>query len=98
MSRVPFTIDVDRFICTELDQCRGMIKSRDFSNLSACIERMQLHANVMEDALYQYRDKLRDVEDAANKFFEAMKKDEEIKVPTVLKNKLMKAVKKAKKN
>lgn len=91
MSKVPFTIDVDRYICTELEQCRGMIKSRDFSGLSACVERMQLHANAMEDALYHYRDKLGDVNKETVKFFEALEK-EDIKVPKALKKDLMKAV------
>lgn len=52
MSKVPMTIDVDRFVCTELEDMRAMVKHLDFSGISASIERIQRHATAMEDALY----------------------------------------------
>ena len=54
MSRVPYTINVEEYICTALEQMRGMVKSLDFSGLPAAIERVQFHANQMENALYSY--------------------------------------------
>lgn len=54
MSRVPYTINVEEYVCTALEQIRGMVKSLDFSGLSAAIERIQFHANQMENALYSY--------------------------------------------
>jgi predicted DNA binding CopG/RHH family protein len=63
--------------------------------MMANIERIQLHANAMEDALYVYQVKLRDVQREAEDFFEELEKQS--RVPVRLKNKLMKAVKKASK-
>lgn len=54
MSRIPYTVNVDEYVCTNLEQMRGMVKSLDFSGLPAAIERVQYHANQMENALYSY--------------------------------------------
>jgi len=56
MSKVPYTIDVNRYICTELEYLRKMLVTHDFSMLSAAIERIQFHASSMEEALYRYED------------------------------------------
>jgi predicted DNA binding CopG/RHH family protein len=95
MSRVPFTIDVDRYICSELENMRNMYKNRDFSGMMANIERIQQHGTAMEEALWEYRSKLQDVEKEAVDFFEELEKQS--RVPVKLKNKLMKAVKKVSK-
>lgn len=54
MSKVPYTIDVNRYICTELEYLRKMLVTHDFSMLPAAIERIQFHASSMEEALYRY--------------------------------------------
>ena len=54
MSKVPYTINVDRYICTELEYLRKMLVTHDFSMLPAAIERIQFHASSMEEALYRY--------------------------------------------
>lgn len=54
MSRVPYTIHVDEFVCTELERMRTMCKTLDFSGLPASIERVQYHATSMENGLYAY--------------------------------------------
>ena len=54
MSKVPYTINIDRYICTELEYIRKMNENRDYSMLAATIERIQYHASSMEDALYRY--------------------------------------------
>lgn len=54
MSKVPYTIDVNRYICSELDTIRKMLETHDFSMLKATVERIQFHASAMEDALYRY--------------------------------------------
>lgn len=56
MSKVPYTINVDEYICSALEQMRKMNESRDYSSLGAAIERIQHHANQMENALYAYED------------------------------------------
>ena len=56
MSKVPFTINIDEYICTALEQMRKMNETRDYSGLGAAIERIQNHANAMESALYVYND------------------------------------------
>ena len=56
MSKVPYTINVDEYICTELDRLRKMKETLDFSMLPAIIERIQHHASSMENALYRYSD------------------------------------------
>lgn len=54
MSKVPYTIDVNRYICSELDTIRKMFETYDFSMLKATVERIQFHASAMEEALYRY--------------------------------------------
>jgi hypothetical protein len=56
MSRVPITIKIDEFICTDLGYIRKMHKTRDYSQLMAVVERMQMHANAMESAIHNYSD------------------------------------------
>lgn len=56
MSKVPYTVNVDEYICTALEQIRTMTKTLDFSSLPAVIERIQFHATSMENALYEYAD------------------------------------------
>lgn len=68
MSKVPYTIDVNRYICEELEQIRTMMKTYDFSPLKATVERIQFHANNMESALYSHNDTKRDLRrDVENK-------------------------------
>jgi len=54
MSKIPYTINVDRYICTELEYIRKMLETHDFSTLKATVERIQYHASSMEEALYRY--------------------------------------------
>lgn len=61
MSAVTITITLDRFICSELSDVRTMIKNLDFSDLPAAIERIQKHANSMEQALSNYNQYLYDI-------------------------------------
>lgn len=56
MSKVPYTINVDEYICDCLEQIRKMVQTHDFSSLSAVVERIQHHASKMESALYSYED------------------------------------------
>lgn len=56
MSKVSITIEVDRYICSELDDVREMIKHLDFSGLAASVERIQKHANAMESAIRNYNE------------------------------------------
>lgn len=56
MSRTPYTINVDEYICGCLEQIRKMVETRDFSSLLAVTERIQYHATKMESALYSYED------------------------------------------
>lgn len=56
MSKIPYTINVEEYICSELENIRKMIKTLDFSMLEATIERIQYHASAMEAALYRYSD------------------------------------------
>jgi hypothetical protein len=56
MSKVPYIVDVEEYICTALEQIRTMTKTLDFSSLPAVIERIQFHASSMENALYEYQD------------------------------------------
>lgn len=61
MSRVPYTVNVDEYICSELERIRSMTKTLDFSLLPAIIERVQFHASSMENAIYDgrsFRDKI----------------------------------------
>lgn len=61
MSKVTITLELDRYICTELEDIREMIRDYDFSGLKASVERIQKHANAMEKALYNYKDYLEDI-------------------------------------
>lgn len=54
MAKVPYEINVERYVCTELDYIRKMCKNLDFSLLPATVERIQYHASAMESALYRY--------------------------------------------
>jgi hypothetical protein len=54
VSRVPFKIEINRWLCDELDAVRKMYETRDFSGLMAAVERMQIHANSMESAIHSY--------------------------------------------
>jgi len=54
VSKVPYTINVNEYICSELETIRKMIKTHDFSMLPAVTERIQFHATAMESALYRY--------------------------------------------
>jgi hypothetical protein len=54
MSKVPYTINVNEYICSELETIRKMINTHDFSMLPAIVERIQFHASSMEQALYRY--------------------------------------------
>lgn len=56
MSKVPYTVNVNEYVCDCLEQIRTMLKTHDFSALPAVVERIQFHANRMEAALYQHND------------------------------------------
>lgn len=56
MSRIPYTVNVNDYICSELDRIRKMKGTMDFSSLMAIVERIQFHATSMESALYAYSD------------------------------------------
>lgn len=56
MSKIPYTVNVNEYICDNLEQIRKMLKTYDFSSLEAVVERIQYHANKMESALYSYED------------------------------------------
>ena len=51
MAKTPYTVDVDEYVCTELEYIRKMHETRDYSSLMATVERIQYHANRMEDAI-----------------------------------------------
>lgn len=61
MSKVSITIEVDRYICTELDEVRTMITNLDFSGLKASVERIQKHANAMESAIRNYNNYMNNI-------------------------------------
>jgi hypothetical protein len=67
MSKVPYTVNVDEYICSNLEQIRGMLKSYDFSGLAAAVERIQYHATKMENALYTYEDVKYNIADRVDK-------------------------------
>ena len=50
MSKV--TYEINRTLCEELEILRRGDKNRDYSMLPATLERIQAHANAMENALY----------------------------------------------
>jgi len=54
MSKVPYTINVNEYVCSELETVRKMILTHDFSMLPAIVERIQFHVSSMENALYRY--------------------------------------------
>lgn len=56
MAKIPYTVNVDEYVCSELETMRKMVSTLDFSGLSAAIERVQFHVSRMEDALYTYQD------------------------------------------
>lgn len=56
MSRIPYTVNVNEYICDNLEQIRKMLVTHDFSSLPAVIEHIQFHATKMESALYSYED------------------------------------------
>ena len=56
MSKVPYTVNVNEYVCDCLEQIRTMLKTHDFSALPAVVERIQYHASKMEAALYSYED------------------------------------------
>jgi len=56
MSKIPYTVNVNEYVCDNLEQIRTMLKTYDFSSLGAVVERIQYHANKMESALYSYED------------------------------------------
>lgn len=58
MSKVTIKIEINEFICSCLAEMRDMNKARDYSGLSAVIERVQRHANAMEEGLYSYNRKM----------------------------------------
>lgn len=62
MAKVPYTVDVDVFICSELEDIRNMIKTHDYSGLAATVERIQFHASRMETGLYHHKDFIYDIQ------------------------------------
>lgn len=95
MSRVPYTIDVDRFICTELQDIRDMLKFLDFSRLGATVERIQYHAQAMEDALYDRRDNMSRLQNGIDDLVEKIKKENVGKIQKPIIVELEKIVKKS---
>lgn len=67
MSKVPYTVNVNEYICDCLEQIRTMLKTHDFSALPAVVERIQQHASKMESALYTYEDIKYNIRLRANK-------------------------------
>lgn len=53
MSKIPYTINLDDYVCNELERIRKAIKTLDFSGLEATVERLQYHGEKMEEALYK---------------------------------------------
>lgn len=62
MSKVPYTVDVNEYICTALDYIRKMEKTRDYSGLMAVVERIQIHADKMEEAIHSSFSKKYEIE------------------------------------
>lgn len=56
MSKVSYTVNVEEYICSVLEEMRTMCKTLDFAHLPAAIERIQHHANRMEQAIATYDD------------------------------------------
>lgn len=63
MSKVTITLELDRYICTELSDVREMVETLDFSGLKASVERIQKHANSMESALRNYNQYMSEIKD-----------------------------------
>lgn len=53
MSKVPYTIDVNRYVCSELELLRKAHETRDYSSVPSIVERIQFHVNAMEEGLYR---------------------------------------------
>lgn len=53
MTRVPYTVNVDEYVCTELERLRKAYETRDFSSVLATVERIQVHVSAMENALHR---------------------------------------------
>jgi hypothetical protein len=87
MSKVTITIEVDRYICQELDDVRDMIRDLDFSGLKASVERIQKHANAMESAIRNYNSYFNEIKETLDKKITQKEKLEEI--TKVLKKKYM---------
>jgi hypothetical protein len=87
MSKVTITIEVDRYICQELDDVRDMIRDLDFSGLKASVERIQKHANAMESAIRNYNSYFHEIKETLDKKITQKEKLEEI--TKVLKKKYM---------
>ncbi len=51
MSRIKYTVDVNEYICSALEQIRKMHETRDYSSLLAVTERIQHHADMMEKSI-----------------------------------------------
>ena len=64
MSKTPYTINLDDYVCSELERIRKSIKTLDFSGLEATVERLQYHGEKMEEALYKQRNALNRIYDA----------------------------------
>jgi len=81
MSSVPYVVNVDVYICSELEEIRAMLKTHDFSALAATVERIQHHANRMEAALHEYKNRKWDIDRCLQSEFsdrEKIRKIEEI--------------------
>lgn len=76
MSKISYVVDVDRFVCSELEEIRKMYETRDFSGLLATVERIQHHVNNMEEGLYARRGQVQKISDICDK--EDLKNKEKI--------------------
>ena len=52
---------IENYVCSELETVRKMRETHDYSQLMAIVERIQIHVNAMEAALYTRRDTVLDV-------------------------------------
>lgn len=53
MTKVPYEVDVDRYVCTELELIRKAYETRDFAAILSIVERIQYHVSAMEDGLHR---------------------------------------------
>jgi peptidoglycan hydrolase CwlO-like protein len=67
MSKRPYIIDVDEYVCSNLEDIRTMIKTLDFSSLEARIEDIQYHANKMESSLWAKNAEINKLKDKIEK-------------------------------